>query len=757
MAQRLSGFAKSRTAAAEALAAAATLARGIEETPGEIALDLAPLIAPYRKHGRLSLRVERLPNRARLSRGHNNGDRSWSLMSDELDDLAYLPPKGALEICTLAIRIVSADGGTLALIDYPLAPDGAPLPAIAETPVAPRHAPEVDQAELRRLRDELARTKSASAARDADSAELARLHDELAKSKAQAAEQEDAFRAARARWEDELQAQLAAGSALAAETLERNRDAWQAEQAARVTKAPPRSDDARRQIDAALAKAEKEWKADEAARLAAAREKWLEETGAQLEKVRTRAAAESAREKSDDAERRRLRDEVARLKKSLSAKESELAQAHETARRDGEEALTAAEKTWRDQEAQRFATARSQWQDRSERALAEATAQFERAQAQRTHTGALRLKDAESELERLKDDLARANEILVDRENDIADLQARLDDLADQSSAIETRDAEIARLGGEFAALRETVAERERDIIRAHAEIEQAKLDWRKQSEAQFAQALSEWKKGEAARILAAEAQSQEQSEIVQSRMAQRLKQAEKELKESRAQADALRQRGDAEDVRKLRREFGHMQAVLAEREMEIAQLRLDSEHARERWTAEARITLQKAEHDWKAEAEEAVRQKSRAFTVRRTTRDVVLAASLSVVAVMAYLHFDLASLVNLWPPLANWVDTGPPPSVAKASQPAAPAALATASPMATVLRAANVRATPSKTADIVATLPRDGDVAMLEQRGNWVRVKITVAHKDQQGWVYTTYLKPKTAAAAAPLPQKHT
>ena len=151
MAQRLSGFAKSRTAAAEALAAAATLARGIEDTPGEIALDLAPLIAPYRKHGRLSLRVERLPNRARLSRGHNNGDRSWSLMSDELDDLAYLPPKGALEICTLAIRIVSADGGTLALIDYPLAPDGAPLPAIAETPVAPRHAPEVDQAELRRL------------------------------------------------------------------------------------------------------------------------------------------------------------------------------------------------------------------------------------------------------------------------------------------------------------------------------------------------------------------------------------------------------------------------------------------------------------------------------------------------------------------------------------------------------------------------------------------------------------------------------
>lgn len=758
MAQRLSGFARSKTAAAEAIAAAATLARDMEEAPSEIALDLAPLIAPYRKHGRLSLRVERLPHRARLSRGHNNGDRSWSLMSDELDELAYLPPRGALEACTLAIRIVSMDGGTLALIDYPIVPDGAPPPLVAETPVSPRHAPEVDQAELRRLRDELARTKSASVARDADGAEMARLRDELAKSQAHAAEQDGAFRAARARWEDELQAQLAASSSLAAETLERNRAAWQEEQSARASKAqPPRADDARRQIEAALIKAEKEWKAGEAARLAAVREKWVDETGAQLEKARTRTAAESAREKSDEAERRRLRDEVARLKKSLSAKENDLAQARETARRDGEEALAAAEKAWRDQEAQRFAAARSQWQDRSERALAEATAQFERAQAQRAQTGALRLKDAESELERLKDDLARANEILVDRENDIADMQARIDELADQSSAIATRDAEIERLKGEFTALRETVAEREREIIQARAEIERAKLDWRKQSEARLAQALGEWKKGEAARILAAEAQSQEQAEVAQARMVQRLKQAEKELKESRAQADALRQRGDAEDVRKLRREFGHMQAVLAEREMEIAQLRLDSEHARERWTAEARITLQKAEHDWKVEAEEAERQQSRAFTVRRTARDVVLAASLSVVAVMAYLHFDLASLVNLWPPLANWVDTAPSAPVIKASPPVRQAATPATQPMATVLRAANVRATPSKSADIVATLPRDSDVATLEHRGNWVRVNITVAHKDEQGWVYTTYLKPKTAAAATPVPQKHT
>ena len=759
MAQRLSGFARNKPAAAEALAAAATLARAMkEDAPGEIALDLVPLIAPYRKHGRLSLRVERLPHRARLSRGHNNGDRSWSLMSDELDGLTYLPPGGgAPDACTLSIRIISLDGGdgaTLALLDYPVVADGLAPPAVAAKPPAPRHAPEVDQAELRRLRDELARTKSAVADRDADSAELARLRDELEKSKGATAEQESAFRAARTRWENELQAQLAASSALATETLERNRAAWQEEQSARAAKTQPRAEDPRRQVEAALAKAEKEWKAGEAERLAAARTKWADETGAQLEKIKTRAAAESAREKSDEAERRRLRDEVARLKKSLSAKESELEQAREAAGRDGEAALAAAEKAWRDQETQRFATARSQWQDRSERALAEATTQFERAQAQRAQADALRLKEAEAELEHLKDDLARANEILVDRENDIAEMQARLDEMADQSGAIASRDGEIARLGGEFASLRETLAERERDIIRARAEMEQARLDWQKRSEAQFAQALSEWKKGEAARILAAESQSQEQSEIALTRMSQRLKQAEQELKESRAQAEALRQRGDADDVRKLRREFGHLQAMLAERDTEIAQLRLDSEHARERWTAEARTSLQKAEHDWKTEAVEAERQKARAFSMRRTARDVVLAASLSVVAVMAYLHFDLASVVNLWPPLANWVDAAPP--VAKASQPAQKAPVA-ALPMATVLRAANVRSAPSKTAGIIATLARDADVPVLEHRGNWERVKITAAHKDQEGWVYTTYLKPKAVTASAPVPQKHT
>ena len=53
-----------------------------------ISLNLGPLLSPHRRHGRLSLRVERLPQQARFSHGSRNNDGSWSLATDELDDLS---------------------------------------------------------------------------------------------------------------------------------------------------------------------------------------------------------------------------------------------------------------------------------------------------------------------------------------------------------------------------------------------------------------------------------------------------------------------------------------------------------------------------------------------------------------------------------------------------------------------------------------------------------------------------------------------
>lgn len=678
--------------------------------PSPIALDLGPLIAPYRRHGRLSLRVERLPHRARLSRGHNNGDRSWSLMSDELEGLSYLPPREAAGACTLGIRIVSLDGGnglTLALIDYPVAPDGAPAPAAAEKP---RHALE--------------------GSTEGDNAELRRLREELAKSRADLA-------AAKKSWDGERQAQLAASSALASNALEYGRSG----------------------AEAALARAEREWKAAEAERLATAEAAWearsakaIADAAAQLDRTRSRDAAETGRARSDEAERRRLRDEVGRLKKSLAAREDELALAREHGQRESETLLAEAEGRWRAHEEQQLAAARTQWQERSERALAEAQSQFERVQARALSETRRRHQDAEVELEQLKDELALANEAIVDRENDIADIQSRLDSQIHESDRLRALGSENQQLRAETSKLQAGIAALQARLDEQIGEASSLRdaasdgLRLKDELDATRAQAeatLAEWKKAQAARLHAAEMQGAAQSQAQLAKMAKRLAQAEAELQQSRAQAQALLHRGDEDDIKALRQEFARLQSQLAERDRELAQARFDGEQARERWTTEARIALQNAEHVWRAEAEDAEYRKDRAQTTRRYLRDAALAASFSAFAVMGWLYYDTErDILSGVGSLAGFI--GEPQAQASASLPMPLAAKAAPEHIVTILHAANVRSGPSKTASVIATLPRNADVASLERQGNWVRVKLGASSKTGEGWVYATYLMDK-------------
>src|ERR1043166_699784 len=110
MAQRATGFAKKPpTARGERVGMAPHASSG--SVQNAIPLKLAGLLTPYRRHGRLSLRVERMPQLARLSGGRNNGNNSWSLASDALDDLFYLPPEGDFEPHTLAVRVIGLEEG----------------------------------------------------------------------------------------------------------------------------------------------------------------------------------------------------------------------------------------------------------------------------------------------------------------------------------------------------------------------------------------------------------------------------------------------------------------------------------------------------------------------------------------------------------------------------------------------------------------------------------------------------------------------
>ena len=84
-------------------------------------LELKDLVSPYRKHGRFTVRLEKLPQAARLSAGQNNGDHTWSLALDELEDLLYFPPPGLDHGHEVAIRIIVKDergASAIALFDH---------------------------------------------------------------------------------------------------------------------------------------------------------------------------------------------------------------------------------------------------------------------------------------------------------------------------------------------------------------------------------------------------------------------------------------------------------------------------------------------------------------------------------------------------------------------------------------------------------------------------------------------------------------
>jgi len=106
-----------------------------------VPLDIAAAVPANHGQGRVTIRIEGLLNGARLTRGQNNGDRTWSLNTDELPDLKYVPPYGGFTSHTLWIRVIALDEGfanTLRVAALEVDPDDLPprLPAADCAPAA---------------------------------------------------------------------------------------------------------------------------------------------------------------------------------------------------------------------------------------------------------------------------------------------------------------------------------------------------------------------------------------------------------------------------------------------------------------------------------------------------------------------------------------------------------------------------------------------------------------------------------------------
>lgn len=482
-----------------------------------VPLDLNPLLSIYGNTRRLGLRIERVPDRARLSRGRNNGDRSWSLSRDDLHDLRYLPAEPMRSVHTLAIRIINLDtdnGATLAVLDFPIAPA--------------RGAPAMED-ELCRLNKEIAQLKSSL---ELSQRELADAQSVFDSARSQESSNKAELAEARAVWEAEYDRKLAVVRDQSEARTAAEKKQWESSQNTLIRKIRAEWQD---EADRALTNAKEAWKAEEAAKFAQSELQWREQAAQAIAEMTGRAAgaeaalmraeAEAARLSGDSIELRRLRGELAEASAALNARARELAETRHSlevtraeASRGKEEMATAraawqaelearlaeakvsaadtlealelgadthvserqiqdrieearshwkheleiavsrAKETWRAEEAARLARAEEQWREKSTRALSESAVRLERAETA----------------------LARA--------------QAAA--LHESSDGIELR-----RTREELSAIRATLADREARLSQAKLEMQRARERWKTESETALAKAHEAWKAEEAYRI----------------------------------------------------------------------------------------------------------------------------------------------------------------------------------------------------------------------------------------------------------------
>jgi hypothetical protein len=585
---------------------AAERARSMGEPAGvPVPLDLRALLAPYKRHRGLTIRVERLLHGARLTHGRNNGDRSWSLFPDDLEGLEYLPAAASYEAHTLAVRIISLDGGdgeTLSVHDLPIA-GIAPAPAAqADTPVPDAsHA-----AEMAQLREELTNAKSLLATRDAElseaAASLAAREGELAGGHHHADQIEHArssvqpeLAAARQVWEHELQQRLSVAEAESKAALDKARADLHAEQGSRLTHSET---DAHRAIEDVRRRAREDRQAweqelqqhlsaaesESKAALDKARADWQAEQGSRL--IRSGADAHRAIE---DVRRRAQEDRQAweqELQQRLSAAEAASkatlvkaradweteqgsnvirseASAHraiEDVRRHAREELDAAlsqsRSDWKASEAVRFAAAEAVWRDEASKTAADLRTRAEAAEKA----------------------LAETNSALsVARSTETDEVRQLREQLGQSHANLAARGAELAEARAATELARKATRDGAADLRRAE----------------------QEWKLAEATRLAASEAEWNERSGNTVAEVSARLDAAESLLVEARAQAEARSH------------QVSIAQAALRARDSELEQLRSASEQARLQLRSEAETAarrqremeaeLARAQEEWKA------------------------------------------------------------------------------------------------------------------------------------------------------------
>ena len=504
----------------------------------------------------------------------------------------------------------------------------------------------------------------------------------------------------------------------------------------------------KRQTDSEIAAVRAEAEAKAAERLKAAEAEWKEQADKALAALATRQASAGATDLRAHRDNR-VAELGAELERQRHQSETEIA---------GIKAAADAKA------AQMLKTAEAEWRKRGADVQAAMTARLEAADAA----------------------LAAANAATPDRDETIKHLQGQVEYLQKWSEA-------------EIAAIQVAAAGREAQLLK------DAEAKWQAQSDAALALANARCDAAEAALAAADPAAplAERDAEIEHLRMeiARQAQTAEADMAAAKAAADiaageklkaaqviweqetagALAKAGarfdaaesaleaerraaagranEDEYVHSLEREIKTLRATLVDREAAIVQTQATQEHMRLGTMREGPGTRWQPLTSNRAADDEPRRSERRAVN-GQLLRDVGVVVMAAAAAVLL-----LPKLETMLPNNVRWqIETVGgmfPPADTKVA-PMAPIAAAASQPRAEhptlyASRSVNVRQQPSTGSAIAANLKRGDAVAVLETRGSWDRVEVSVPKgqaqqgQAQQGWVFNTFLTDTDPAVAAP------
>lgn len=718
-----------------------------------IPVDFRFLLRPHKKAGRLRLRIERLPQGTKLSAGRRNEDNSWSLASDELEDLHFLASSNIARDYEITVRVMTFENdeiSTLSVVPFVVsaADDTVSVQASGDPhgqdPVA---------------RSQLSEMNSLFTVREVELLELrAALQHAIGRKDAELAK-------ARSDWELEVDRRVAEA---VEQSCIHHRQEYEAREARRKSQGAQgeltvgKVAAERQQAEAeseSRSQAERElWESESAARLEAARQEWKVEAGRSLKAARQAWEAES--EKRIEEERRRWQAQA----------EGDAAKERDRWKSDAAQRLDVARQLWQAEADERRKVDLDSWKADADKRI-EAERETWLAQAgEQTRTEFERSK---AEIEARCDAERRAWKVE-------SDAQARKERDRWEADVVQTMEAAQRTFKAEAEAL--LAAERRR----LAAEAEQRIAAERTRHEAEAEQRIA----AERQRLLsenaaAAKTESVREGENYPAGAAAQFDhEAVEKLAEERdknrqlntgLQAAAAKNRGlaaalaamtlrcenaerapapaespppvpDLEDgyIRSLRSEIATLHKSLTNQAVELGRARAELEQGRplhiQRAPENRRIG---ALRDCQNGEEQAPgREKSKGLI-----RDCIL-----VVAIVI-------PLVLFYPWIAVYLPQGVRDGIATATgdflsveivQPAMPKKPLPpprpVGPTAIASRVLNVHASPALKGAVILSLQKNASVVVMEKQNNWSKIEIPGdgAGKPQQGWVWSAYLQNK-------------